>query len=53
MGIADRYLSYLAKVGQNAPLLSHLTVTTLLMAAKINEPVIPAFDNMVNMINHW
>ena len=53
VGIADRYLAYLAKRGELAPLLSHLTVISLLMAAKISEPLIPAFENMVNMINGW
>ena len=52
-GIADRYLSHLAKLGQPAPLLSHLSVISLLMAAKLNEPLVPAFINMVNMINGW
>lgn len=51
VGIADRYLAYLAKKGFVAPLLSHLTVITLLMAAKISEPFMPTFDKMVNMIN--
>ena len=23
------------------------------MAAKLNEPLVPAFENMVNMINGW
>lgn len=51
--IADSYLHYLAKDGSKAPLLSHLTVISLLMAAKLNEPLVPAFENMVNMINGW
>lgn len=53
VSLADRYLAHLAKTGQKAPLLSHLTVISLLMAAKLNEPLIPAFENMVNMINGW
>lgn len=53
VGIADRYLAYLAARGQKAPLLSHLTVISLLIAAKLNEPLIPAFQNMVKMINGW
>ena len=53
VGIADRYLSHLAKTGEPAPLLSHLSVISLLMAAKLNEPLVPAFINMVNMINGW
>lgn len=53
INLADRYLQYLAKRGERAPLLSHLTVISLLMAAKLNEPRVPAFENMVNMINEW
>lgn len=53
MSLADRYLAYLAGKSKKAPLLSHLTVITLLLAAKLNEPFIPAFDNMVKMINGW
>ena len=53
ISLADRYLCHLAKSGQKAPLLSHLTVISLLMAAKLNEPLVPAFENMVNMINGW
>lgn len=53
VNIADRYLSHLAQNGKKAPLLSHLTVICLLMAAKLNEPLVPAFENMVNMINGW
>lgn len=53
ISIADRYLANLASKGEKAPLLSHLTVIVLLMAAKLNEPLVPAFENMVNMINGW
>ena len=53
VSIADRYLDYLSKSSQKAPLLSHLTVISLLLAAKLNEPLVPAFENMVNMINGW
>lgn len=53
VSIADRYLRYLAERSEKAPLLSHLTVISLLMAAKLNEPLVPAFENMVNMINGW
>jgi len=28
-------------------------VICLLIAAKLNEPLIPAFQNMVNLINGW
>lgn len=53
VSIADRYLHFLAERSEKAPLLSHLTVISLLMAAKLNEPLVPAFENMVNMINGW
>ena len=53
VSIADRYLAYLSKRGEEAPLLSHLTVICLLLSAKLNEPMIPAYENMVNTINGW
>ena len=53
VGISDRYLDYIMKKREQAPLLSHLVVTTLLMAAKLNEPCTPNFSNIVNMINGW
>lgn len=53
VSLADRFLAHLARTGEKAPLLSHLTVISLLLAAKLNEPLIPAFENMVNMINGW
>lgn len=53
VGISDRYLNLISKKGEQAPLLSHLVVTSLLMAAKLNEPCTPNFANIVNMINGW
>ena len=53
INLADRYLAHLAKTGEKAPLLSHLTVICLLMAAKLNEHLIPTFSILVGMINGW
>ena len=54
MGIADRYLAHLAMKGQQAPLLSHLTVISLLLAIKLNEPICPpTIQFMVNILNSW
>jgi len=48
--IADRYLSCLARNGKKAPNLSALAVCTLLMAAKIEQPISPSFNRMINLL---
>lgn len=54
MGIADRFLADLASRGENAPKLSHLTVISLQIAAKLNETVLPpSLNTMVGLLNHW
>ena len=54
MGIADRFLADLSQRGENAPKLSHLTVISLIMAAKLNETKAPpSFNTIVGLLNHW
>ena len=48
--IADRYLSCLARNGKRAPNLNALAVITLLMAAKIEQPISPSFNRMINLL---
>lgn len=48
--IADRYLSCLARLGKKAPSLTMLATTTLLMAAKIEQPISPSFNRMINLL---
>ena len=44
ISIADRYLIYLAIRGQKAPCLIVLSVTCLLLAAKLEQPFSPSFS---------
>jgi len=48
--IADRYLACLARSGKKAPNLNELAVITLLMAAKIEQPISPSFNRMINLL---
>ena len=48
--IADRYLSYLARKGKRAPNMSVLATTAILMAAKIEQPISPSFNRMINLL---
>lgn len=48
--IADRYLACLARSGKKAPNLNKLAVITLLMAAKIEQPISPSFNRMINLL---
>ena len=47
MNITDNYLAKLAHSGKQAPNFATLALVSLLLAAKINEPVMPNFANMV------
>lgn len=53
MNLADRYLEKLAKDKTKAPCLVVLGVTTLLMAAKIEEPISPSFERMINLLKKY
>jgi len=48
--IADRYLRSLARAGKKAPNLIELATTALLMAAKIEQPISPSFNRMINLL---
>ena len=48
--IADRYLEHLAQSGGRAPSLAMLATTALLMAAKIEQPISPSFNRMINLL---
>lgn len=48
--IADRYLSILVQNNENAPDLVMLATTSLLMAAKIEEPIVPCFKIMISLL---
>ena len=53
MNLADRYLAKLAEAETKAPCLVALGVTTLLMAAKIEEPISPSFERMVGLLKKY
>jgi len=48
--IADRYLRHLKSKGKKAPNLAMLATTALLMAAKIEQPISPSFNRMINLL---
>ena len=48
--IADKYLTYLAKHGERGPNMSMLAATSLLMAAKMEEPFSPCFEKMIEKL---
>lgn len=48
--IADRYLSILAQYNKQAPCLDMLATTVLLMAAKMEEPIVPCFQIMISLL---
>ena len=50
VSVADRYLAKLAARGIQAPKIEVLGVVGLLVAAKINEPLLPNFNNMVILL---
>lgn len=51
VAIADRYLKEVAVRGLSAPKIVPLGMVALLLAAKVNESMIPNFKNMVYLIN--
>jgi len=51
VSIADRYLRNLGGRGKRAPCLVLLAVTSLLLAAKLNEALRPAFINMNRLLH--
>ena len=53
MSIADRYLEKLAQAQIKAPCLVTLGITSLLMAVKIEEPISPSFERMINLLKKY
>ena len=53
MSIADRYLEKLALAQIKAPCLVTLGITSLLMAVKIEEPISPSFERMINLLKKY
>ena len=51
VNIADLYLSSLLLRGEPAPNMVILGVTSLLLAVKMNEPIVPNLQNMSILIN--
>lgn len=50
IAIADKYLVNIAIQGSRAPCLITLAVTSLLMGAKIEQPISPSFTRMINLL---
>ena len=50
VAISDKYLVNIAVQGKQAPCLITLAVTSLLMGAKIEQPISPSFSRMVNLM---
>jgi hypothetical protein len=48
--ITDRYLHHLAINGKHAPNLAMLATISILMAAKLEQPVSPSFNRMINLL---
>ena len=48
--IADRYLVNLAVKGAAAPCLIRLAIVSILMAAKLEQPIQPSFNRMVKLV---
>ena len=48
--IADKYLVNIAIQGSKVPCLITLAVTSLLMAAKIEQPISPSFTRMISLL---
>ena len=50
VSIADKYLVNIAVQGNQAPCLITLAVTSLLMGAKIEQPISPSFSRMISLM---
>ena len=51
VGLADKYLASIVDKGIEAPCLVNVAVTSVLMAAKLEEAIQPCFDIMINLLN--
>ena len=50
VSIADHYLATMGREGKPPPCLLTLAITSLLIAAKIEEPHMPRFENMTHLL---
>jgi len=50
-GIADSYLALLKAKDAPAPHLVHLAAVSILLAAKLNQPLSPSFKQMILLLN--
>lgn len=48
--IADSYLSLLSQLNRRIPDMVQLGVICILMAAKLEEPISPSFNRMINLL---
>lgn len=53
VSIADRYLSKLAKTGKPSPCSETLAVTSILVAAKVEEPISPSVNIMRSLLEEF
>jgi len=51
VSLADRYLAFISAQCQKCPNLVTLAVICVLLAAKLEEPVSPSFDEMLDLID--
>ena len=52
--LADRYLALLTILQQPSPCLIRLAFVSILMAAKLEEPIQPSFNRMVRLVaSEW
>lgn len=51
VSIADRYLSLLAGRGATCPNLVQLATISVLLAAKLEQPISPSFNRMINLLS--
>ena len=49
--MCDRFLASFSRRGHKAPCLIKLAVASILLAAKIEQPVIPSFNKMIKLVN--
>ena len=51
LSLADRYLAQITVKKEQAPCLIILATTCVLIAAKLEQPVSPSFNLMINLVN--
>ena len=53
VSLADRYLVNIAVKGQQAPCLITLAVVSVLMSAKLEQPISPSFNRMISILEDY